>query len=140
MMSHTKTGWLKQILVWDVNVTYKDRMVKTNTWKKLGLLFNKNDFKRSLLQKQFKTFKDTLKKYLDKRNRMTRSGAAASNLPKYKFFDQMAFLHEKSANKPTESNVDTVPDFASTSSFHSQCSFSPLSSKPPIKKKALITN
>ena len=105
--------------------------------------------------------KDTLKKCLDKRNRMTRSGAAASNLSKCKFFDQVIFLHEKSANKPTQSNLDIVPDFASPLSFHSQFSFSPLSpntsscssdlivtetckklnhSKPPIKKKARFTN
>ena len=33
-----------------------------------------------------------LKKGLDKRNRMTRSGAVAVNLPKFQYFDQMAFL------------------------------------------------
>ena len=128
--------------------------MKTNARKKLALLFNKEE---DFLQKQFKNLKDTLKKCLDKRNRMTRSGAAASNLPKCKFFDQMAFLYEKSANKLTEYNVEIVPDFASPSSFHSQLSFSKLSpstsscssdliltethkrlnnSKPPIKKKA----
>ena len=58
------------------------------------------------IQKQLKNLKDSLKKCLDKRNQMTRSGAAASTLPKCKFFEQMAFLHEKSANKATESNVD----------------------------------
>ena len=91
---------------------------------------------------------------------MTRSGAAASNLPKCKFFDQIAFLYEKSANKPTELNVEIVPDFALLSSLHSQCSFLPLSpstsscssdliltktrkilnhSKRPIKKKSRVT-
>ena len=57
------------------------------------------------LQKQLKNMKDVLKKCLDKRNRMTRSGAAAAILPKCQYFDQMAFLHEKSANKPTDSNL-----------------------------------
>ena len=57
------------------------------------------------LQKQLKNLKDALKKCLDKRNQTTRSGAAASTLPKCKFFEQMAFLHEKIANKATESNV-----------------------------------
>ena len=33
-----------------------------------------------------------LKKGLDKRNRMTRSGAVAVNFPKFQYFDQMAFL------------------------------------------------
>ena len=99
--------------LWDVNhPTYKDRLVKLNAWKKLALKFCKEE---DFLQKKLKNLKDTLKKCLDKRNRMTRSGAAASNLPKCRLFDQMAFLHEKSANKPTESNVDIVPDFASPS-------------------------
>ena len=144
--------------LWDVNhPTYKDRLVKLNAWKKLALKFCKEE---DFLQKKFKNLKDTLKKCLDKRNRMTRSGAAASNLPKCRFFDQMAFLHEKSANKPTESNVDIVPDFASPS-FHSQHSISPLSpsvsscsseliltenrkrlscTRPSIPKKARIKN
>ena len=36
---------------------------------------------------------------------MTRSGAAVSSLPKCKYFEQMRFLHEKTANRPTESNI-----------------------------------
>ena len=47
---------------------------------------------------------------------MTRFGAAASTLPKCKFFEQMAFLHEKSANKATESNVD-IPAHYQTEHF-----------------------
>ena len=62
-------------------------------------------FSVDFLHKQLKNLKDTLKKYLDKRNCMTRSGAAAAMLLKCNFFEQMAFLHEKSANKPTESNL-----------------------------------
>ena len=37
---------------------------------------------------------------------MTRSGAPASTLSTCKYFHVMEFLHERSANKPTESNVD----------------------------------
>ena len=55
--------------------------MKTNAWEKLALLFNKEE---DFLQKQLKNLKDTLKKCLDKRNRMTRLGAAASNLPLFK--------------------------------------------------------
>ena len=36
---------------------------------------------------------------------MTRSEAPASVLPQCKFFEQMRFLHEKTANRPTESNI-----------------------------------
>jgi len=57
------------------------------------------------LQKQLKNLKDVLKKCLDKRKRLTKSGAAALTLPKCQYFDQMAFLHEKSVNKQTESNL-----------------------------------
>ena len=39
---------------------------------------------------------------------MTRSGAAASSLPKCKYFEQMRFLHENTANRPTESNMFQV--------------------------------
>ena len=36
---------------------------------------------------------------------MTRSGAPSSVLPQCKFFEQMRILHDKTANKPTESNI-----------------------------------
>jgi hypothetical protein len=50
------------------------------------------------LQRQRKNLKDNLKKCLDKRQQMTKSGqsgAAASSLPQCKYFEQMKFLHEK---------------------------------------------
>ena len=78
---------------------------------------------------------------------MTRSGAAAAMLPKCKFFEQMAFLHEKSANKPTESNLSPMeagfvvqadePQFSMPSpsgSVASSCSATATSSKK-IKRK-----
>ena len=40
---------------------------------------------------------------------MTRSGAAAASLPVCKYFEVMQFLHEKTANLPTHSNVDISP-------------------------------
>ena len=62
------------------------------------------------LQKQLKNLRDMLKKCLDKRNRLSRSGAPARELPKCQLFDQMAFLCEMSANKPTESNLPLMID------------------------------
>ena len=38
---------------------------------------------------------------------MTKAGATASSLPKCKYFDEMAFLHEKSCNRPSESNLQS---------------------------------
>lgn len=64
-----------------------------------------------------KNLKDNLKKCLDKRKSMTRSGAAAESLPKCKYFEQMRFLHERTSNKPSCSNVlnmETIPVFAET--------------------------
>jgi hypothetical protein len=61
-----------------------------------------------------KNLKDLLKNCLDKRNRLTRSGTGASTLPKCKYFELLFFLHEKSANKPTESNVPTIPQTLSS--------------------------
>ena len=57
------------------------------------------------MQRNLKNLKDNLKKCLGKRQQMTRSGAPASVLPQCKFFEQMRFLQEKTANKPTESNI-----------------------------------
>jgi hypothetical protein len=57
------------------------------------------------LQRQLKNLKDNFKKCLDKRQRMTKSGAAASSLPRCKYFEQMKFLHEKTSNQATESNL-----------------------------------
>lgn len=63
------------------------------------------------MQRNLKNLKDNLKKCLDKRQQMTKSGAPASSLPQCKYFEQMRFLHEKTANKPTDSNitVDITP-------------------------------
>ena len=44
---------------------------------------------------------------------MTKSGAAASSLPKCKYFDEMAFLYEKSCNRPSESNLQLQSTFIS---------------------------
>ena len=57
------------------------------------------------LQKQFKYLKDNLKKCLDKRSKMTKSGAAASTLPKCNYFDQMSFLCDKTVNRASDSNI-----------------------------------
>ena len=46
---------------------------------------------------------------------MTRSGAAASSLPRCKYFEQMKFLFEKTANKPTESNLPITAEQVVTS-------------------------
>ena len=49
--------------------------------------------------------KDNLKKCLDRRSKMQKSGAPASSLPKCNYFEQMSFLHDKTMNRPSESNV-----------------------------------
>ena len=58
-----------------------------------------------LLQKTLKNLKDSLKKCLDKRKMLTNSGAPASTVPTCKYFEIMRCLHDRSANKPTESNI-----------------------------------
>ena len=42
---------------------------------------------------------------LDRISKLTKSSALASSLPKCNYFQLMRFLHEKTANKPTESNL-----------------------------------
>ena len=46
-----------------------------------------------------------MKKCINKRNQMQKSGAAAETLPKCQYFEQMPFLYWKKANKPTVSNL-----------------------------------
>ena len=61
------------------------------------------------LQKQLKYLKYNLKKCLGRRSKLTKSGAPASSWPKCNYFEVMRFLHEKTINKPTESNL-CLPD------------------------------
>ena len=77
-----------------------------------------------VFKKQLKNLKGSLKKCLDKRNEFTKSGAAASKLPKCKFFEEMAFLHEKTGNKPTQSNVNHNLDSPEISNLGSPPSIS----------------
>lgn len=69
------------------------------------------------LQKIFKNLKDSLKKCLDKRKALSRSGAAASTLPTCKYFEVMRFLHDKTSNLETQSNVELEIQPISNSSF-----------------------
>ena len=69
------------------------------------------------LQKVFKNLKDSLKKCLDKRRALSKSGAAASTLPMCKYFEAMRFLHEKTSNLDTHSNVELEIPALPNSSF-----------------------
>lgn len=95
-----------------------------------GNLFLNFYFLVAFLQKIYKNLKDSLKKCLDKRRAMTRSGAPAGCLPTCKYFEVMRFLHEKTSNLPTHSNVDISPAASShvieTGNFEDQSdAFSP---------------
>jgi hypothetical protein len=57
------------------------------------------------LKQEFKRLKDNLKKCMDRREKATKSGAPHSKLPQCKYFSQLLFLTDKTANKPTVSNV-----------------------------------
>ena len=67
-----------------------------------------------------------MKRCLDRQARATKSGAAASKLSMCKYYNELAFLCDKTANKPTQSNVNiiTVPDervdVQSSTSKHTQ--------------------
>jgi hypothetical protein len=70
--------------------------------------------------------RDNLKRCLDRQARATKLGAAASKLSMCKYYNELAFLCDKTANKPTQSNVNiiTVPDervdVQSSTSKHTQ--------------------
>eukprot|EP00112_Aurelia_sp_Birch-Aquarium-sp1_P016882 Seg3862.4 transcript_id=Seg3862.4/GoldUCD/mRNA.D3Y31 product="hypothetical protein" protein_id=Seg3862.4/GoldUCD/D3Y31 len=78
--------------------------MKANAWKQLAGIFHRDV---TFLQKTLKNLKDNLKRCLDRRRALTRSGAAYSTLPTCKYFDLMAFLHERTENKPTDSNIQS---------------------------------
>ena len=82
------------------------------------------------LQKVFKNLKDSLKKCLDKRTTLSRSGAAASTLSMCKYFEVMRFLHEKTSNLETHSNVELEIQAVSNNSIDLSSS---LQSQDPIQ-------
>ena len=106
----------------------------------------------SIPAKIFKNVKDSLKKCLDKRRALSKSGAAASTLPKCKYFEVMRFLHDKTSNLETHSNVEldihTIPnnafDLSSSSQsqdpIHSPSSCSSISDETKCIKRRRVTN
>ena len=60
------------------------------------------------LQSQFKYLKGNLKKCLDRRENMTKSGVAATSLPTCNYFNQMLYLIKGVGNQPTESNLENT--------------------------------
>ena len=56
--------------------------------------------------------RDSYRRCLNKREKQTRSGAAASKMSKCKYFDILAFLNESLSNKETDSNIHFVNDDA----------------------------
>ena len=76
------------------------------------------------LKAQWKKIKETMKRCLDKRNRLTRSGAARHALPKCKYFDSLLFIHDKISNHDTTSNI-VIPSSPHETNFDIQ---SPMSS------------
>ena len=98
--------WTLQIYLYFKNnfINLLDTILLNHIWIKTN-----EDTKK--LWKQLKNFKDNLKKCLGKCSSMKKSGAAAFSLPKCKYFDKMSFLHDKSCNRPSESNLQLQSTF-----------------------------
>ena len=84
-----------------------------------------------------------MKRCLDKRNRMSRSGSAAHTLPKCKCFDSLLFLNDKISNRETSSNIilpthdsNGDPEAADTSANDSLPCLPALSSSVPSPASA----
>lgn len=75
------------------------------------------------LKSQWKNVKENFKRCLDKRNRMTRSGAASHTLPKCKYFENLLFINDKILNQETCSNI-VLPNEPLSSPLSSQSSSS----------------
>ncbi len=94
------------------------------------------------LQRRLKNLKDGLKKCLSWRARVTKSGAGAQKLYKCQYFEQLMFLHEKTANKTTESNVTIITNENANQSntaptTQSQSAVSPDKPKPKVPETSL---
>ncbi len=68
------------------------------------------------LKAQWKNLRENFKRCLDKRNRLTRSGAGARSLPTCRYFQNLLFLRDKVSNKETESNV-SLPNHSDADSL-----------------------
>eukprot|EP00795_Rhopilema_esculentum_P009904 gene9904-18502_t len=60
------------------------------------------------LRKSLKYLRDKLKKCMDRRSKLTKSGAAASSLPTCNYYEQILFLVEGVSNYTTESKVESL--------------------------------
>ena len=98
------------------------------------------------LQRQFKYLKDNLKKCLDRRANMTKSGAAARSLPTCNYFNQMLYLVEGVGNQPTESNLENTvrecqaPPSAEYKYVEETSLLEPLCQAPVTKKPRFSTS
>lgn len=117
--------------VWDR--AYKDLTKKKQAWAELAHIFKKDV---DSLKRLWKNLKDNFGKCLKNRIKMTRSGAAAETLPKCKLFDQLYFIKDTVANRPTISNIpqesQETPDVAFAHSII------PILKLLPAKKNRLV--
>ena len=93
------------------------------------------------LKAQWKNLRENLRRCLQKRNEMSRSGAATYTLPKCKYFSQLQFVHDKVLNKDTQSNV-SIPsplniNISSTDNAASTDFTSPLSSGSSVQSEVI---
>ena len=98
------------------------------------------NFLAEFLKAEWKKLKENFKCCIDKRARLTRSGAATDSLPKCKYFDQLLFIHDKVKNRETESNVNLGDsnEEQEQSSTESICTMqtNPSRSSTPTTKRA----
>ena len=98
------------------------------------------------LQSQFKYLKGNLKKCLDRRANMTKSGVAATSLPTCNYFNQMLYLIKGVGNQPTESNLENTvresqaPPSAEYKDADKTSLLEPLYQVPVTKKLTLSTS
>jgi len=87
-------------------------------------------FTEESLKKLWKYLKDNFSKFLKKRDLMTRSGAAAERLPKCKLFQELMFIRDTVANRPSISNINIEEAMSSNGCSKATSSESPTCSTP----------
>ena len=68
-----------------------------------------NNFIGEIIKAEWEKLRENYRKCLTKREKATRSGAAAKKLPTCNFFAELSFLRDTLLNQRTESNLSQPP-------------------------------
>ncbi|XP_028412543.1 uncharacterized protein LOC114535434 [Dendronephthya gigantea] len=86
---------------------FKDKDRKQRSWEEISV---KLGVEVEYIKREWEKLKDNYRKCLQRREKMTRSGAGNKKLPTCNFFTELSFLKDIVSNRKTMSNVEIVND------------------------------